>query len=145
MKNKEVKEFIKLVEEKYSFSLFKKERYEKDDNLILASNEPLFFYYEDKLVPTLRLLLKQDLLKKIIVDMGAVPFAIKGADMMRPGITNIEENIEKNDFVVIVDETHNKPIAVGIALFNSKEMKTMHFGKAVKNIHYVGDNVWDYS
>jgi len=143
MKNKEVKELISLVSEKYSYELPKNERYEKQDNIILINNEPLFFYYDEKIVPTLRLLLDDLILKKITIDMGAVPYAAKGADMMRPGITDIEDNIEKEEFVVIIDETHNKPIAVGIALFNSQDIKSMHSGKVVKNIHYIGDNIWN--
>jgi len=143
MKNKEVKELISLVSEKYSYELPKDERYEKNDNIILVNNEPLFFYFEEKIVPSLRLLLDDMILKKITIDMGAVPYAAKGADMMRPGITNIDDSIEKDDFVVVIDETHSKPIAVGVALFNSQDIKTMYAGKVVKNIHYIGDNIWN--
>ena len=61
---------------------------------------------------------------------------------MRPGITEIDEEIEKNDFIVIVDVTNKKPLAVGIALLNSEEMRESKTGKVIKNIHYVGDDIW---
>ena len=60
--------------------------------------------------------------------MGAVPYACKGVDMMRPGITDIEEGIKANDFVAIIDCTHKKNIAVGISLFDTNELKEMKYG-----------------
>ena len=143
IKKKEVKELIKTVFEQYDLEFSKKDKFELDDNVVLINSESKFFYYEKKLVPTLRFILKNSLLKTITVDMGAVPYAAKGVDMMRPGITEFDEEIEKNEFIVIVDETHKKPIAIGLTLFSGQEIKDMKTGKIVKNIHYVGDNIWN--
>lgn len=143
IKKKEVKELIKTVFEQYDLEFSKKDKFELDDNVVLINSESKFFYYEKKLVPTLRFILKNSLLKTITVDMGAVPYAAKGVDMMRPGITEFDEDIEKNEFIVIVDETHKKPIAIGLTLFSGQEIKDMKTGKIVKNIHYVGDNIWN--
>jgi len=143
IKKKEVKELIKTVFEQYDLEFSKKDKFELDDNVVLINGESKFFYYEKKLVPTLRFILKNSLLKTITVDMGAVPYAAKGVDMMRPGITEFDEDIEKNEFIVIVDETHKKPIAIGLTLFSGQEIKDMKTGKIVKNIHYVGDNIWN--
>ena len=143
IKKKEVKELIKTVFEQYDLEFSKKDKFELDDNVVLINGESKFFYYEKKLVPTLRFILKNSLLKTITVDMGAVPYAAKGVDMMRPGITEFDEEIEKNEFIVIVDETHKKPIAIGLTLFSGQEIKDMKTGKIVKNIHYVGDNIWN--
>ncbi len=141
MKSKEVKE---LFDNASFLELDKKGKYELiDEQVILMNNEPVFFHLGEKLVPTLKLLQKSMVLKKITVDMGAVPFVIKGADIMRPGIKLIDEGINKDDFVAIVDEKHNKPLGVGIALFSGEEMKSMTNGKSVKNIHYVGDKIWN--
>ena len=74
--------------------------------------------------------------------MGAVPFLVKGADAMRPGIVEIEAGINKDDVVAIIDQNHKKPLAVGIALFNTAEMRSLASGKVIKNIHYVGDEIW---
>ena len=74
--------------------------------------------------------------------MGAIKFVINGADIMRPGITEIEEGIAKDELVVIIDERNKKPLVVGIALYDSAEMKKITSGKVVKNIHYVGDEIW---
>ena len=140
-----VKELNKEIES-YDISYHKKDQavIVKDEKhkLILVNKEPGFFYYQDKIVPTLKNLQKNSLLKKITVDMGAVKFVINGADIMRPGITEIEDGINENDFIVIVDVNNQKSLAVGIALLNSEEMRSSTSGKVIKNIHYVGDEIW---
>jgi len=107
-----------------------------------VNNKPVFFYDGEQLVPTLKLLQEQEVLKKIVVDIGAIKFVINGADVMRPGIKEIEAGIKKNEFIVIIDEKNKKPLAVGIALFDTEELEQMNSGKAIKNIHYLGDEIW---
>ena len=122
------KDQVELIEDKYK--------------IIFINKKPSFFYYNKHLVPTLKFLQENNLLKKITVDMGAVKFVVNGADVMRPGIVEVEEGIAKEDFVTIIDKNNHKPLAVGIALFNSEEIKSMGSGKVIKNIHYVGDELW---
>ena len=118
---------------------------EAEARILLINKEPAFIYYQDKLVPTLHYLQHNSLLKKITIDMGAVKFMVNGADVMRPGIVDIEADFQKDDVVVIVDANHKKPLAVGMALCNSKEMQALKTGKVIKNIHYVGDKIWELS
>ena len=42
-----------------------------------------------------------------------------------------------------VDETHNKPLAIGISLITGPEMVENDEGKAIKSIHHVGDEIWN--
>ena len=129
----------------YNVNLSKKDQVELVENgnkLIVVNKQPYFFYHDGKPLPTLKYLQEHQVLKKITVDMGAIKFVINGADVMRPGITEIDQGITKNDFIMIVDENNKKPLAVGIALFDSEEMKSMDSGKVIKNIHYVGDELW---
>ena len=111
-------------------------------DILFKDGNPIFFYFENRLVPHLKLLQQNNFLKKIVVDMPAVPYMIKGADVMRPGIKEIENGIKKDEFLAIVDENNKRAIAVGISLFDSEEMKSMSKGKVIKNIHFVGDKVW---
>jgi len=74
--------------------------------------------------------------------MGAIKFVVNGADIMRPGITKIQEGIEKDEAIVIVDENNQKPLAVGIALLSAEDMEKTKSGRVIKNIHYVGDELW---
>ncbi len=78
----------------------------------------------------------------VVVDMGAVGFITKGADVMAPGVTEVDVMIQKDDYVWICDEKHRKPLAVGVALMTGEEMKTKKPGKAVKTLFYVGDRLW---
>ena len=140
-----VKELNKEIE-LYGISYHKKDHAviveDEKYKLILVNKKPVFFYYQDKIVPTLKLLQEKEVLKTITVDMGAVKFVINGADIMRPGIVEIEDGIEKEGFIVIIDVNNKKPLAVGVALLSSEEMRSSGGGKVIKNIHYVGDDLW---
>jgi len=139
IRSKDLNELI----EQYHIEVKKKDTVELlDDKIILINKIPSFFYHEKKLIPTLKLLQENNVLKIIVVDMGAVRFVVQGADVMRPGIVEIAPDIKKGDPVVIIDVNNRKPLTVGIALFDAKEMQEMKTGKVIKNIHYVGDEIW---
>lgn len=116
-----------------------------EDKYIIVNNEVVLFYKDKLLLPSLKLLLKNNFLKKITVNMGAVPFVVKGADIMCLGITKIEPDIKKDDVVSIVDEKNLKPIAVGQALFSADDIEKMETGKVILNLHFVGDEVWKFT
>jgi len=64
-----------------------------------------------------------------VVDMGAIKFVTNGADIMRPGITEIDPTIKKGDIVRVADETHDRILAVSQAMFDATEMEKKHPGK----------------
>ena len=109
---------------------------------LVLNDFPSFFYFDEKPVPLLKLLYKKNFLKRITVDMGAIKFVCNGADVMRPGITNIEEGIKKEDFIVIIDETHGKFLSIGIAMFSAQDMRIQSGGKVIRNLHWIGDKMW---
>jgi PUA-domain protein len=76
----------------------------------------------------------------VMVDSGAVRFIVNGADVMSPGIVHADPEIAAGDLVVVVEEKHKKPLAIGKALIPGIEMKGS--GKAVKSLHHVGDHIW---
>ena len=80
---------------------------------------------------------------KAIVDMGAVPYVCKGANVMAPGIKRYEGEFKKGDFITVVDERHGKALAIGEAFYESDEARKIKQGIAIKSIHYVGDRIWD--
>ena len=146
LSNSEIKEINDKISKSYNIENFvsKNDKVEINENIILINDEKLLFRNEDLILPTLRLLMKKEvfLFKKITVDMGAIPFVIKGADIMRPGIINIEQGIKKDDFVLIIDVQHKKNLAIGRVLHSTEEMQQLEKGRVVKNIHYVGDAIW---
>ena len=86
-----------------------------------------------------------EILKKftsVEVDMGAVKFMCKGANLMRPGIKKFTE-FEKGKLVCIVEETHHKCLAVGKAMVSSSELEKMEKGEVIQNIHYISDKFWE--
>ncbi len=114
----------------------------EDAKIFILNGKPLLASSSGKLFPTLAFGEVFPFISKIVVDMGAVPYVCKGADVMAPGVVNVRGEFQENDLVVVVDERHDKPLAIGLALFNSQDVKNMKHGKIVKNIHHVGDNIW---
>jgi PUA domain protein len=111
--------------------------------IFLINGKPLIASYNDALLPTLLFNEALNLLPKIVVNMGAVPHICNGADVMAPGVVQIEGEFQADEFLLIVDERHRKPLAIGKALFNRKAMKNLEKGRIVKNLHYVGDKLWN--
>jgi PUA-domain protein len=112
--------------------------------VFLFDGRPLLARSSGVLFPTLYFEELFAVIPKIVVDMGAVPYVCKGADVMAPGVRAIKGKFEENDLLLVVDERHGKPLAVGVALFGSENMKTRSGGKIAKNLHYVGDKLWNY-
>jgi len=110
--------------------------------IVLARGKGLFIRSRDGLFPTLHTVeLLQ--LRRVVIDMGAVPHVAKGADVMGPGVVSADAEIKAGDAVAVVDERHGKPLAIGLALVPGTEIRAPK-GKVVKTIHYVGDGVWQF-
>lgn len=115
-------------------------------NIIFVDGEPCFMSHENKIIFTLHGLDRYKPKKNfVVVDMGAVKFVTNGADVMVPGIVNADRDIAEGDQVWICDENHHKPLAIGIALISGEDMITQSEGRAIKTIHYIGDEMWNYA
>ena len=78
----------------------------------------------------------------VTVDMGAVKFMCKGANLMRPGIRSFTE-FDKDKLVCIVEESQHKFLAVGKSVVSSQEVENMDKGEVLKNLHYISDKFWE--
>ncbi|MCD6226900.1 DUF1947 domain-containing protein [Candidatus Micrarchaeota archaeon] len=148
LRGSEIKRYINQIEHRYGSCLFSKK-----DNVELCENKKgtkflkvngtaKFILADDIIIPTLNAIINDNFtLPKVVVDMGTIPYLTKGADVMRPGIVKWD-SFNKNDYVLITDENHDKPLAIGYAMFDSKEFNTIDKGKVIKTIHYVGDDIW---
>lgn len=135
-------DYSTLVQPKSKVEILETDIYE----IILIDGEPLVMLIDDVYFPTLKGALELEINSKyVVVDMGAVRFVAKGADIMSPGITEADAGIKEGDFVIIVDETHKKPLATGKALISGEEMVENNEGKAIKTIHFIGDKIWNLS
>ena len=111
--------------------------------LFLMNDKPFALSIGDRLFPALS---NEELLRalpSVIVDMGAIPHICNGADIMRPGIREIQGEFEKGDTILVKDMRFSKPIAIGVAEISSEIMRVTPKGKAAKNVHYVGDHFWE--
>ena len=125
-----------------SYSKVEEAETEDGSTVILLDDEITLFRLESDFYPTLRCKCV-DFLPAVIVDMGAIPFVCKGADVMAPGITEIKTPFEEGALVVIRDVKHGKALAIGKALRSAKSIMTEKKGKVIDNLHYVGDKIWE--
>jgi PUA-domain protein len=111
--------------------------------VFLLQERPILAKVEDRLFPTLTFKEFFEVAPKVVVDMGAVPYVCKGANVMAPGIRRFEGDFEQGDTVSIVDERHGKPIAVGEIIYEKEKAKSTKEGIVVKTVHFVGDKTWN--
>ena len=78
----------------------------------------------------------------VIVDMGAIKFVCKGANVMRPGITKFSD-FEKGEIVCVIEESQHKFLAVGKAEMPSSQLDDTNKGEVIKNMHYISDIFWE--
>lgn len=116
-----------------------------DCELIFVNNVIEGIILEGKPFLTVRGLLRHQATKRYVtVDMGAVPYVTNGADVMCPGIVEVDPEVREGDMVWIRDVTHRRPLAIGRALVPAEAMAAKAPGKAIKNLQYVGDRIWKY-
>ena len=119
----------------------KKDEIIESDSILFKNKEPYLIIKKDKYLPHLKSVEGLEY-KAVYVDRGAIPFVMKGADLMRPGISSLDEGFNEGDVVLIKDEEHKKTIAIGFALFNSEEMNKQEGGKSLKVYHFVSDEYY---
>jgi PUA domain protein len=125
-----------------SFNLVEEAETEDGTKVYLLDDEIMLFKSDESLYPTLRCKCV-DSLPAVIVDMGAIPFVCKGADVMAPGITEIKTPFDEGALVVVRDVKHGKALAIGKALKPAATIMAEKKGKVIHNLHYVGDKIWE--
>lgn len=115
-----------------------------DVALYLVNKKPVLMDAGSWVFPTLRGAVQIPFPERMItVDAGAIPYVVNGADIMRPGIVSVGDDIIADGPVQIADDRHKKPLAIGIALKGADEIKASASGKMIKNFHHVGDELWN--
>lgn len=105
--------------------------------------QPLLFERGGVLFPTLRgAMARPFAARRITVDMGAVQFVVNGADIMRPGIVEVTDDVRADRPALVVEERHHKPLAICLARLDAAPLRAETAGKVCKNIHHVGDEIW---
>ena len=144
----ETTQVLKIVSEKWKITLPKVKNlkvYEIDDEMqLITDSEIKILKIKDEYLPFLSETTTLEKFPYVQVDMGAVKFMCKGANVMRPGIKKFSE-FSEGDIVCIVEESQNKFLAVGKAQVNSSELEDMKNGEILKNFHYISDKAWEIS
>jgi len=116
-----------------------------DQRVVLVDGEPYVVFFGEE--PSLTVNGAQEFPPEnrvVTVDAGAVSFVSDGADVMRPGITAAEDNIEPGDLVAVAEESHGKVLAIGRAQADGSTM-VGDSGKVVESLHHVGDDLFEFS
>ena len=112
-------------------------------SLFMVNRKPLLMDTGNWVFPTLKGALAIPFPeRRVVVDQGAIPFVVNGADVMRPGIVSVTPDVRAGAPVQIVEERHGKPLAIGIALHDAEAILAATSGKMCKNFHHVGDEIW---
>jgi PUA-domain protein len=112
-------------------------------DIYLINGNPSFVKAEDDIFPTLVFNEFLASSPKVVINMGAVPHVCNGANVMAPGIIRFEGEFKAGDFVLVVDEKHGKPIAIGEIIYDVNKAKNVKRGIVVRNVHFVGDEIWN--
>ncbi len=113
-----------------------------DNEIIITGNGITAIKIDDKILPHLS---ETELLKKfpfVVVDVGAIKFVCKGANVMRPGITKLS-NFENDEIVCVIEESNNKFLSIGITKMSSDEANSTKTGIVIENLHYISDKYWE--
>jgi PUA domain protein len=137
---------LKIISEKWNMVFpkiknLKVHRISNDAQIIVGDGIKIL-KVNDEYIPFLSETQTLEKFPYVIVDMGAVKFMCKGANVMRPGIKKYSE-FQKDSIVCIVEESHHKFLAVGKTLVSSDEMSNMEKGEVIKNLHYISDIFWE--
>jgi PUA domain protein len=141
LRSKEVKAYSEELEKALGINAFTDKdavdlAESSEFDVLFVNGEILGMIYNEKTFLTVRGILKYKPQKRFVtVDMGAVPYVRNGADIMGPGITDADPEIQKDDMVWIRDVKNLVPLATGIALLSGEELKKGEKGKVIKTIH----------
>lgn len=116
-----------------------------DVELVLVDGAPLVAYFEvDEPSLTVR---GANALEPdghiVTVDPGAVSFVSDGADVMRPGIVEVTDDITAGDVILVAEATHGKVLAVGRSRVDADDLLGEE-GKVVDSLHHVGDELFEF-
>lgn len=113
-----------------------------EDAQIIVGNGVKILKTNDEYIPFLSEISLLEKFPYVMVDMGAVKFLCKGANVMRPGIKNYNE-FKKGEIICVIEESQRKFLAIGKSLVSSLDLEKMERGEVIKNMHYISDKFWE--
>jgi malignant T-cell-amplified sequence len=117
-------------------------QYDEKEGIYYSGNNIVAINLDEAIIPYLKNK-NNDLsnIPSVEVDMPAVPFMTKGADLLRPGIVRMDD-FEEGNIIVVRDEKNKVALAIMKTNYSSGEIQMMERGKVAKSLHYVNDKYW---
>lgn len=142
----ETSSLLKIISEKWGIEFPKIKNFKvhqiTEDAQIIVGNGVKILKNNDEYLPFLSEINLLEKFPHVMVDMGAVKFLCKGANVMRPGIKNHNE-FKKGEIICIIEESQRKFIAIGKSLVSSSDLEKMERGEVIKNLHFISDKFWE--
>ena len=117
-------------------------------NFLAVADQILFFQNgnDGQWLPTLRVLHQYpSMMPKMQVDVGAIKFILKGANVMSPGLISaggrFETGIKKGGFVQVTAENCVHACGIGCMQMDSDSLPGSN-GVAIESIHYLNDGLF---
>ncbi|UCE13591.1 MAG: hypothetical protein JSV04_00065 [Candidatus Heimdallarchaeota archaeon] len=105
--------------------------------------EVKFFKFDNHFLPTIQFIRDNPTVDfpSVKVDQGAVAHILNGANIFAQGITSVSRDFDTHT-IVMVFNPQDAVLALGKSLKSSSEIINSK-GKALENIHFLGDSIWD--
>lgn len=115
------------------------------EEVVLVDGRPLLSKFGETFFPNVLGALELDLGSKrsLVVDQGAVPHVINGADIMAPGVVEADDSMKEGDLALVREKEHDKALAVVKMLVNAKGALELEEGKVAENLHHLRDDFWE--
>ncbi|KAI5170833.1 malignant T-cell-amplified sequence [Nematocida sp. LUAm3] len=116
---------------------------------ILRNGVPLFIQMDDLYIPTVKCVhMIPEILKKAVVDTGAIKHLLNGADVMAPGLlhsTSELPEVFEGEPIAIYAYGKEHALAVGVMQMANEEILEKRTGIAIKMINYLGDKIYEFT
>ncbi len=139
LSGKEKKQLKEIIPKGYEID--KKDEVIEENNILYKNKNKYLIKIDDIFIPHLNSVI-EDKYPICYIDNGAIPFLLRGADMMRPGIEKIQGEFEKGEIILIKNLNYPKVIGISQSLLSSEEMKSQEKGKSLKVLHYLKDQYY---
>jgi malignant T-cell-amplified sequence len=115
-------------------------------SIVTRDGVPILFTEGESYIPTVRCIhMIPELLKRAVVNKGAIKPIISGARVMAPGLITESSSIpemEKGEIISVYSEGKQSALAVGRALMSKEEIERIRTGVAVEIVSVIGDTLY---
>ncbi|MEM3863840.1 MAG: DUF1947 domain-containing protein [Metallosphaera sp.] len=144
LSQKDVREFKNKIKMLYNIDInANKIEIGKDKKRVFYFLDDVLCFFDDKLIPTLCFLQKNDInMPWVKIDEGAVKAIVRGADLYAPGVLESSGNLMPGSLIV-VKARQGQPVAVMMGTGEMIEALSSRKGKVATSLHWIGDEVWN--